>query len=197
MDPFHFPRHAYLYMCSPSFLQRAGMDGLGKCITCQMLKGLPRGSSVPFRARMYPRAHGSQDGHVGTCLGLGANKWPFSDIDDTFSTKPTGGKNPIQLLVPFPRVLITKRLCASLQAAIKHREDWALDLKLFTKFNSKTKKHTRDHFWGQDKKYAWLQRKRSNHHLPRSNTGEVMEASINFQKKSQNHKPESHYSERF
>lgn len=110
------------------------------------------GSSVPFRARMDTRAHGSQDGHVGACLGLCANKWPFSDIYDTFYTNPTGGKNPIQLLVPFPRILITDRLCASLQAVIKHREDWALDLKLFTKFNSKTKKHTRDRFWGQDKK---------------------------------------------
>lgn len=44
---------------------------------------------------------------------------------------------------------------------------------------------------------AWQQRKRSDHHLPRLNTGEVIEASINFQKKSENHKPESHCSERF
>ena len=88
---------------------------------------------MPFRARTDPGAHGLQDGHKGTCLGLCAGEWPFSGIYGTFHTKPARGKNPIPLTVPFPTGLITDWLCAKLRAAVKDKEIWALDPKLFTK----------------------------------------------------------------
>lgn len=91
-------------------------DGLGKFLVVRFKQTLPKG----HLSLIEP---GSQDRHMGACLGVCASKWSFSNICDSFYTRPTRGKNPVQLRVHFPRFLITAWLCARLQASIKDRDD--------------------------------------------------------------------------
>lgn len=86
-------------------------DELGKFLVVKFIKALPGGHLT----LIHP---GSWGGHMRARMGICASKWSLKPL--THSTpNPTGGKNPVQLRIHFPRVLITDWLCARLQAAIK------------------------------------------------------------------------------
>ena len=184
MDHFYVPLYTRLYF--PSFLQWTRIDSVGKFLVDRFRKAL-------LQSHLSLLEPGPEDQHVDTCLGLCAGKWPFSDIGDSFYTEPTGGKNAVQPTVHFPGVRITAWPCARLQVALKDR-DWAWGLTLY-KVTAR-QGNTQETLFEKAKLRNALSAEQEKRPLSlRPDTQEVTEASTNFQKGSQNHRPQSPSSE--